>query len=45
MVDLTPEEIESLLWHIETITHAYGHEHPDQGAAHQAELKLLEALR
>ena len=45
MVDLTREEIESLLWHVEAIMHAFGREHPDQGVTQRAEAKLCEALK
>jgi hypothetical protein len=40
MVDLTPEEIAALLWHVAVVEHAYGRDHPDDGASASAAKKL-----
>jgi predicted DNA-binding transcriptional regulator YafY len=43
-VILTRDEVEALLWAIEAVAHAYGRDHPDDGAGESAQRKLEEAL-
>jgi predicted DNA-binding transcriptional regulator YafY len=40
VLDLTREEIEALLWSVHVIDHAYGRDHPDDGASASAARKL-----
>ena len=44
-VDLSLDEITTLLWHLRVVDHAYGHEHSYLGAAASAEAKLERALK
>jgi len=40
VVDLTRQELEALLWHVAVVDHAYGRDHPDDGASASAAAKL-----
>jgi predicted DNA-binding transcriptional regulator YafY len=43
-VELTREEATALLWCERTVAHAYGRDHPDDGASAAAAAKLEQVL-